>query len=198
MIYSITGHITDTLPGAVAIEQGGIAFLVNVPDNSQAFLTIPQDEITLFTHMIVREDDISLYGFTDKASLALFKLLLGVNGVGAKAALAILSVGSAASIKNAIAFEDTDTIQAANGVGKKTAQRVVLELKDKLAKVPELAALTAAAPDLDDRSSDKELKMQAVQALMALGYTKTEAGSALVGIKADTVEDYIALALRNR
>ncbi len=110
MIYSITGRITDTLPGAVAIEQQGIAFLVNVPDNSQAFLTAPQDEITLYTHMIVREDDISLYGFTDKASLALFKLLLGVNGVGAKAALAILSTGSAASIKNAIAFEDTDSI----------------------------------------------------------------------------------------
>lgn len=198
MIYSITGRITDTLPGAVAIEQQGIAFLVNVPDNSQAFLTAPQDEITLYTHMIVREDDISLYGFTDKASLALFKLLLGVNGVGAKAALAILSTGSAASIKNAIAFEDTDSIQAANGVGKKTAQRVVLELKDKLAKVPELAALTAAAAGIDDRSSDKDLKMQAIQALMALGYTKTEAGSALVGIKAETVEDYIALALRNR
>lgn len=198
MIYSITGRITDTLPGAVAIEQQGIAFLVNVPDNSQAFLTVPQDEITLYTHMIVREDDISLYGFTDKASLALFKLLLGVNGVGAKAALAILSTGSAASIKNAIAFEDTDSIQAANGVGKKTAQRVVLELKDKLAKVPELAALTAAAAGIDDRSSDKDLKMQAIQALMALGYTKTEAGSALVGIKAETVEDYIALALRNR
>ncbi len=198
MIYSITGRITDTLPGAVAIEQQGIAFLVNVPDNSQAFLTAPQDEITLYTHMIVREDDISLYGFTDKASLALFKLLLGVNGVGAKAALAILSTGSAASIKNAIAFEDTDSIQAANGVGKKTAQRVVLELKDKLAKVPELAALTAAVADIDDSSYDKDLKMQAVQALMALGYTKTEAGSALVGIKAETVEDYIALALRNR
>ena len=197
MIYSITGHITDTLAGAVVIEQGGIAFLVNVPDNSAAFLSAPQDEITLYTHMIVREDDISLYGFTDKASLALFKLLLGVNGVGAKAALAIISTGSAASIKNAIAFEDTDSIQAANGVGKKTAQRVVLELKDKLAKVPELAALTAVA-ELDDRSADKELKQQAIQALMALGYTKTEAGSALVGIKAETVEDYIALALRNR
>ncbi len=74
----------------------------------------------------------------------------------------------------------------------------MLELKDKLAKVPELAALTAAVADIDNSSYDKDLKMQAVQALMALGYTKTEAGSALVGIKADTVEDYIALALRNR
>lgn len=198
MIYSITGQITDTLPGAVAIEHDGVAFLVNVPDNSGAFLTSPGEEITLFTHMIVREDDISLYGFTDKASLALFKLLLGVKGVGAKAALAILSVGSASTIKRAITFEDTDTIQSANGVGKKTAQMVVLELKDKIAKVPELAYITTEDLGLDDKASDKELKKQALQALMALGYSKTEAGSALVGIKAETVEDYIALALRNR
>ncbi len=198
MIYSITGQITDTLPGAVAIERDGVAFLVNVPDNSGAFLIAPGEEITLFTHMIVREDDISLYGFTDKASLALFKLLLGVKGVGAKAALAILSVGSASTIKRAITFEDTDTIQSANGVGKKTAQMVVLELKDKIAKVPELAYITTEDLGLDDKASDKELKKQALQALMALGYSKTEAGSALVGIKAETVEDYIALALRNR
>ena len=197
MIYSITGQITDTLPGAVAIERGGVAFLVNVPDNSNAFLAAPGEELTLFTSMIVKEDDISLYGFTDKASLALFKLLLSVSGVGPKAALAILSTGTAASVKRAIVFEDVDTIQSANGVGKKTAQRVVLDLKDKLAKVPELAALTADDVP-DDKATDKALKQQALQALMALGYSKAEAGSALVGIKAETVEDYIALALRNR
>ncbi len=196
MIHYIKGYITDTMPGAVAIENCGIAYYVNVPDNSYAFIA-PKDElVTLYTTMIVREDDISLYGFTDKASLAMFKLLLTISGVGAKAALSILSVSSVSAIKQAIAFEDVDTIQRANGVGKKTAQRVVLELKDKLDKNEDLVKITtetACASTSDDRE-----KAAAVDALMALGYSKTEAMTALVGIEANSTEEYIAKALRNK
>ena len=124
------------------IEKTNIYDFVSPKFNSYAFIA-PKDElVTLYTTMLVREDDISLYGFTDKASLALFKLLLTVSGIGAKAALAILSVGSVSAIKQAIVFEDVDTIQMANGVGKKTAQRVVLELKDKLDKNEELLKIT--------------------------------------------------------
>lgn len=197
MIHYIKGYITDTMPGAVAIENNGLAFYVNVPDNSYAFVAPQNEQIVLYTSMIVREDDISLYGFTDKASLALFKLLLTVSGIGAKAALAILSVGSAASIKQAICFEDVDTIQLANGVGKKTAQRVVLELKDKIEKNEELMKLTTETVSPSLNTDDKE-KAAAVSALMALGYSKTEAMTALIGINAKSTEEYIAKALRNK
>ena len=197
MIHYIKGYITDIMPGAVAIENNGLAFYVNVPDNSFAFIAPKTEQIILYTHMIVREDDISLYGFTDKASLALFKLLLTVSGIGAKAALAILSVGTASAIKQAIAFEDVDTIQLAQGVGKKTAQRVVLELKDKLDKNEDLVKLSVETTNVNLASDDKD-KAAAVSALMALGYSKTEAMSALIGIDASSTEEYIAKALRNK
>ena len=195
MIHYIKGKITDKMPGAVAIETNGVAFLVKVPDNSSAFLAEDQD-IVLYTSMLVREDDISLYGFTDKASLALFNMLLGVSGVGAKAALAILSVGSVSSITEAIAFEDDKLIQSAQGVGKKIAQRVVLELKDKVAKDEELLN---TKPEITKASTFEDAsKKSALDALMALGYSKTEAASALLGIEADSTEEYIAKALRNK
>ncbi len=198
MIHYIKGHISDTMTGAVAIENNGIAYYVNVPDNSYAFVA-PKDElITLYTAMIVREDDISLYGFTDKASLALFKLLLTVSGVGAKAALAILSVGSAFAIKQAIVFEDVDTIQLANGVGKKTAQRVVMELSEKVQKIPELMLSEGEENKKIVTKDEDKAKTAALEALMALGYMKSEAMAALTGIKAESTEEYIAKALRNK
>ena len=195
MIYSITGTVADIMPGAVAIENNGVAFLVNVPDNSYAFIAPKGEVLTLYTAMTVREDDISLYGFTDKDSLSLFKLLQTVQGVGAKAALSILSIGGPAEIKRAIVFEDTDAIQKANGVGKKTAQRVVLELKDKVEALT-ITGETITLPAGD--SEEDKLKNEALAALMALGYTKTEAASALIGIKAKSVEEYISKALKNR
>lgn len=189
MIYYIKGKIKDRMPGAVAIENNGVAFLVNVPDNSTVFLANENDVITLYTSMIVREDDISLYGFTNKESLALFKLLQTVSGIGAKAALSILSIGSVDAINNAIANEDIATIQTANGIGKKTAQRVILELKDKVKTITEIVQSTPA---------DNSAKQGAIDALMALGYSKQEASTALVGIDAETTEEYIAKALRNK
>lgn len=189
MIYYIKGIIKDKMPGAIAIENNGVAFLVNVPENSNAFLLNENEEITLYTSMIVREDDISLYGFTNKESLALFKLLQTVSGIGAKAALSILSIGSVDAINNAIASEDINTIQTANGIGKKTAQRVVLELKDKVKTISEITVAAVV---------DNSAKQAAIDALMALGYSKQEASTALVGIEADTTEEFIAKALRNK
>ena len=115
--------------------------------------------------MVVREDDINLYGFTDKASLAMFKLLIGVSGIGAKAALSILGVAPVSAIKQAIIFEDLGTIQAANGVGKKTAQRVILELKDKVQKSSELS-FVGEAPKPQSSGEDRTRE----HALDAVGY----------------------------
>ena len=196
MIHYIRGYITETMPGMVAIESNGIAYEVFVPDGSAAFLARPDEEVILYTNMQVSEDDVRLFGFTDKESKALFRLLQTVSGVGAKAALAMLSAfPSAADLKRAIYFEDDAAITKANGVGKKTAQRVVLELKDKVGEIT--AAPGIAAARSPKKGSPKE---EALQALMALGYGRTEALSLLSGITQDdlTTEEYIKLALKSR
>lgn len=195
MIAYIKGVVTQTLPGSVVIENNNIGYCVHVPDNSSAYLTKDGEIITLYTAMLVREDDISLYGFTDTQSLAMFNLLLTVNGIGAKAALAILSALNLSELKKAIAFEDAALITKANGVGKKTAQRVCLELKDKVGPAEDIAGGISEVNI--EKGSPKE---DALAALMSLGYSKTEAMSALIGIteKDLSAEEYIKRALRSR
>lgn len=193
MLHYIKGKITAVLPGMVAIENNGIGYEVFVPDNSPAYLAAREEEIRLFTAMIVREDDISLYGFTEKDSLALFRKLMTVSGVGAKAALAVLSAMPLSEILRAIAFEDAQTLTKANGIGKKTAQRIVLDLKDKVGLFD--AKLLPAA---ESNTAADNAKEEAVAALITLGYTKSEAMSAMVGITDTdlTAEEYIKKALR--
>ena len=132
----------------------------------------------------------SLYGFSDKESLKLFKLLITVNGIGAKAAMSILSALNADQLKQAITFEDANAIAQAQGVGKKTAQRVVLELKDKVDKI-------YTAPVQDTVVENPDDKKEALDALMALGYSRQEAVKALSGVEADDAQEYIKLALKN-
>ena len=197
MIHYIRGYITETMPGMVAIESNGIAYEVYVPDGSPAFLVQPDEEVILYTSMQVSEDDVRLFGFMDKESKALFRLLQTVSGVGAKAALSMLSAFSSASeLKRAIYFEDDAAITRANGVGKKTAQRVVLELKDK---VGEIAAVSGVGAHVR-RVKKGSPKDEALQALLALGYGRTEAMGLLSGITQEdlTTEEYIKLALKAR
>ena len=177
MLHYIKGVITDTMPGMVCIENNGIGYEVYVPENSRAYLTQDGEIITLYTAMMVREDDVSLYGFTEKEALGMFRLLQTVPGVGAKAAMAILSSRSLRDLKRAIAFEDVASITRANGVGKKTAQMVVVKLKDKVGSPEELDVPAGAVPSVTPGSN----KEQAISALMALGFSKTEAMTALGG-----------------
>ena len=196
MIHYIKGVITETMPGMVIIENGGIGYEVHVPDGSAAFLSGEGEQITLYTAMTVREDDVSLYGFTDRESLKMFYILIGVSGVGAKAAMSILSVLNPRALRQAIAFEDVAAITKANGVGKKIAQRVVLELKDKI-DTTDVAFDGFEANKFAPSGSARE---EAVSALVSLGYSRTEAMSALVGITDDSLsaEELIRRALRNR
>ena len=195
MFHYIRGRITETMPGMVVIESNGIGYEVNVPDGSRAFLASPEEEIVLYTAMMVREDDVSLYGFTDRDSLAMFRLLQTVSGVGAKAAIAILSVLNPADLRKALFFEDVALITRANGVGKKTAQRLCLELKDKVGapgEIPEAAVVQAP-----EKGSARN---EALQALVALGYSRSEAMSLMSTISEQdlTSEEYVRLALRAR
>lgn len=193
MLHYIKGKITTVLPGMVAIENNGIGYEVFIPDNSAAYLAKPEEEIRLFIAMIVREDDISLYGFTEKDSLTMFRKLMTVSGVGAKAALAVLSAMPLSELIRAIAFEDVTMLTSANGIGKKTAQRIVLDLKDKLA-IFDAGVISSAGQNVVSCSAKEE----AVAALVSLGYTKSEAMSAMVGINEAnlTAEEYIKRALR--
>ena len=196
MLHYIKGVSTETMPGMVCIENNGIGYEVFVPENCRAYLTQDGEIITLYTAMMVREDDVSLYGFTDKESLNMFRLLQTVPGVGAKAAMAILSALPQRELRRAIAFEDVASITRANGVGKKTAQMVVVKLKDKVG-TPEELDVPAGAVQTVAPGSNKDM---AISALVTLGFSKTEALTALAGVTDETLttQEYIKLALRNR
>lgn len=191
MLHFIKGRLADKSPGSVVIENAGLGFEIRVPDSSELFLYAAGDEVKLYTAMLVREDDISLYGFTDRHTLQAFRTLLTVRGIGAKAALAVLSVLTVPELHRAIAVEDFPTLMLANGVGKKTAQRMVLELKDKL------DLLEGDFPLPTDKAPVGRAKEEAISALVTLGFTKSEAEEALVGITDPdlTVEEYIRRAL---
>ena len=198
MIHYIKGRITETTDTGVVIERNGIGYELTVPSLSAVYNAPPDHEDTEKSAMIVREDDVSLYGFDDRESLKLFRLLMTVSGIGAKAAVAVLSTLSPAEVQKAVVFNDPDTLARAQGIGKKTAQRIVLELKDKL----EDAALTmsdggaaaAALPESDPMGSISE----AVSALMSLGYSRSEASEAVAscGLTDAAAEEYIRAALK--
>ena len=196
MIRFIKGIFHPGLNGEVIVESAsGLGFEIHIPANSPLYKKMEGEDVKVFTSMIVNEDDVSLYGFSDKESLELFELLITVNGVGAKAGMSIMSCMPTAEVKAAIGMGDAKSISKANGIGKKTAERIILELKDKVGSFDANAvSFGDAAPVVtgDERS-------EAVAALMALGYSKNEAASA-VGKVADnslSCEDYIKQALKN-
>ncbi len=172
MFHYIKGNITMKFEGGVVIEAGGIGYEVFVPDNSSVYLAGSGESVLLYTAMILREDDVSIYGFHDKEGIDLFRKLMTVNGVGAKAAMAILSSMPIADIKKAIVFDDASTLTKANGIGKKIAQRITLELKDKMGAVGGLA-------EAAEKVAADSGKTEAINGLISLGYSRSEAVSAL-------------------
>lgn len=197
MIRFIKGKIVDKLPGKVVIENNGIGFLVNVSDSSPAYYAKEDEDFILYTVMAVREDDISLFGFANLDELNMYQMLTSVTGIGSKGAMSILSKLSVDEIKKACVFEDADKIATSNGIGKKTAERIVLELKDKFNVSKLNNTVTSAEESQIVKGTSKE---EALGALMNLGFTKSEAVSALTGIDVTglTTEELIKAALRNK
>lgn len=195
MIRSIRGSLYPEMDGSVTVEtESGVGLRVFVPANSEIYKRVEGSEVKLYTSMMVREDAMSLYGFSNKDELRLFELLITVNGVGAKAGMSIMSTLSPTELKLAIAAGDAKAISAANGIGKKTAERIILELKDKVempTSLPEMEGVVAATYS-DERN-------EAVNALIALGYSKNEAASAIGSVAENglTCEEYIKKALKN-
>lgn len=197
MFYSLTGKIVYTDYTRVAVSCSGIAFDVTTSVNSLMKLGNVGDTATVYTHLAVREDGAELFGFADQEELSYFRMLISVSGVGPKAAVAILSVLTPEMLALSITAGDVKSITRAQGVGPKIAQRIIIELKDKVSKlVPErinTGKIATAAQIL--RNADSE---EAVNALMALGYTHSEAASAVSGIDASAgVEEIVKQALRN-
>lgn len=199
-MYSyIRGILTEIEEDKIVVEANGIGY--NIYTTAQTFDYLPSmgEEVKVYTYLHLREDVMMLYGFLTKDDLRVFKLLIGVNGIGPKGALAILSVMTTDDLRFAVLGDDAKAIAKAPGVGAKTAQRLILELKDKLsledAFEQKLEHQQAASV-----SNAKGVKNEAVEALVALGYSSSEALKALNGIEVTDetdVEDLLKAALKN-
>lgn len=208
MIGFLVGKIRQSYPGTVMIEtEAGIGFKVFVPDNSSIYSSTGEN-VKIYTSMRVKEDDISLYGFDNESDMALFDLLTTVNGIGPKVALSIMSTISTEEAVRAVRTGDRAMLMRASGVGKRGAERVILELKDKIENVPMLMAISKLATDEGEDMTESlrisnyvqtDAKRNAVDALVVLGYSVRQAENAVMGI-ADmelSEEEYIKLALKN-
>ena len=196
MIRYVKGIYSMNINGGIVVEtQSGLGLEIFLPANSPIYRYGEGETIMVYTSMIVKEDDISLYGFHNRDNLEIFERLITVSGVGAKGAMSILSTLEAAELKRAIAFEDAKEISRANGIGKKTAERIILELKDKLAKTD----IPAYVPPADTADVSSDSRSEAITALVTLGYTKAEAFNAVASINDERLssEEYIKKALKN-
>jgi holliday junction DNA helicase RuvA len=188
MIASINGKLLFTLPDGVVVDAGGVGYLIHIPTPLKDELHTG-DIVFLYTYQIVRQDLIALYGFDTLESREFFHLLIGVDGVGPKMALNILSVMNPDAIRRAIFNEQADLFTRVSGVGKRTAQKIVLHLQDKVTRVEGFIS--------DKGYSDVDTEVLA--ALTALGYSVVESQAALQSIAKDApeaVEDRLRLALQ--
>ena len=197
MIYCLTGKIVKKSMNAVVLSCGGVGYYAQCPASVAGALPGVGQETTIYTVMSVTENDVSLYGFATEEQQACFEMLTAVSGVGPKVGLAILSVMEPQRVALAISAGDHKAFKAANGVGPKLAQRIVLELKDKVAKgfVDGISLEDVAGAASGEPASQSSA--QAIAALVSLGYSQSEAALAISKIDATLpVEEIIKLALR--
>ncbi len=184
--------------GGIVVEtQSGLGLEIFLPLNSPIYKYSEGDTVQIYTSFIVKEDSMTLYGFHNRETLELFEKLLTVSGVGARGAASVIGTLDADSLKRAIAFGDSKEISRANGIGKKTAERIILELRDKISDLDNVLPADLARTASDEESSDA--RTEAVNALMALGYTRAEAFSAVASVNDEGLsdEEYIRKALKN-
>lgn len=198
MIASIRGTLVSKQAPEIVIETGGVGYALEVPMSTYFRLPAVGAEAALLTHFLVREDAQLLYGFADAEERDLFRSLLKVSGVGARIALAILSGISVEGFRQCVAFENTAALIKVPGIGKKTAERLIYEMRDKL-DAPAVAA-PAPANATDGPAPAADSRAEAFHALIALGYKDAEVRRLLKAVEgtgdAESAEDYIRLALR--
>lgn len=203
MFYFIKGKLALLKPGFAVLDAGGVGFKLNISDRTYSSLSVASDssEAKLFTYLAVREDDMELFGFFTEAELDTFKLLTTVSGVGPKAAMAILSCFSPEQFALAVCTEDRKAIAKANGIGPKTAARIILELRDKMMSegtFPSTSAEITASPTAPAATGANGNMNEAQEALLVLGYSRSEILGALhtIDTSAMGVEDIIRAALK--
>ncbi|HVL90925.1 MAG TPA: Holliday junction branch migration protein RuvA [Actinomycetota bacterium] len=192
MIAMLSGVVAATGPTGVVLDVGGVGYRLHCPASSIAAIGRTGSKATLHTHLHVREDAMTLYGFPTSDERDVFETLIAVNGIGPKAALAILSAYSPDALRKAVAAEDLDALTLVPGIGKKTAGRMILELKEKLGGEASFAGVSL--PE-DARPAFEEAR----EALLSLGYSTTEAREALeavAGSAASGSEELLRLALK--
>lgn len=201
MFYYISGKLAYLDPSFAVIDAGGVGYKLTVSLTTYSMLKNQKDDspVTLYTHMSVREDGVELFGFGSTDESEAFKMLITVSGVGPKAAMAILSQMTPQKLSLAICTDDKKSISQANGIGPKTAARIILELKDKLVKT-EFSSTELSPNSYSDNavSTNYNKLTDAQDALMALGYSRNEAYNVLKSIDTDKYEldDIIRLALK--
>ena len=203
MIAYIKGEVAWIEEERIVLESGNIGYNIMMPASSFDTQDLVGKEVKIYTHLNVREDAMQLYGFLNLDELKTFRLLLGVNGIGPKAALGILSGLTTDELRFAVLSDDVKTISKAPGIGKKTAQKLILELKDKIDLEEVLETKQEHVRETEGKMESKEenaAKKDAVDALTALGYSSTEALRAVrqTGVTQDMdVETILKLALKN-
>lgn len=194
MIERVRGILVDTGPAHVVVEVGGVG--LSLAASSSTLTSLPRlgQEVRLLTYLAVREDALQLYGFGSEAERELFLLLLGVQSVGPKLALAVLSGGDPGQIGAAIATGDAARLQATPGVGKRTAERIVVELREKIA--PGLTTHVGGGGALSGAAAAADPRILARQALEGLGFAPAELDAMLSGMEGESVEELVAGALK--
>ncbi len=189
MIGRIKGTLLEKMPPQILVDVSGVGYEIDVPMSTLYNLPEVGSEVTLFTHFVVREDAELLYGFLTKEERSLFRLLIRISGIGPKIALSILSGISSQLLSQAVTTGEAGLLTRIPGVGKKTAERIVLELKGKLDTV---------VGTTDTGAAGSNSKADIVSALLSLGYSDREAQLAIKGLPADiSVNDGIREALKN-
>lgn len=202
MFYYISGILAYANPTTAVIDAGGVGYKLTISENTYNSLpprhTVDAPEAKLFTYMAVREDGIELFGFANEAELSSFKMLLSVSGVGPKAAISILSLLTPERFALSVCTEDRKTIAKANGIGPKTAARIILELKDKLVKTTDVGAVASASIETPAVPTNAGKLAEAQDALLVLGYSRSEALNVLKNIDTQTLglEEIIKRALK--
>lgn len=197
MIYSLKGILQVIEPNFVVIDVSGVGFGVKTTLTTISQLPQIGETVFLFTYMNVREDAIELYGFASSSELSCYRMLISVNGVGPKAALSILSDHSPEQFALAVASGDAKSLTRSPGIGLKTAQRIVLELKDKVAK-EQIADGIVSQKTASAANAVSSHAAEAISALVVLGYTQSEAASAVATVSPDaSVEEMIKASLKS-
>jgi Holliday junction DNA helicase RuvA len=189
VIASVRGEVLSRMGGEVVIEAAGVGYKLAVSSETLSAVPAAGEQARLFTHLVLRDDGINLYGFSTQAERELFLMLIGVQSVGPKVALAVLSGGTPRELLNAIASGDTGRFQAVPGIGKRTAERIIVELREKVAGKVSDEIVVRHTPTDDPRTLARE-------GLLGLGFNASEIEALLDQASGDTPEALIAHALK--